>query len=209
MLRDIRQRADQVPVVILTGAGTVPAAVEAMKLGAADFLEKPISSAGLLEAVQTLLARDNPTDPWATGSNRLIDQLAKGMNAVVQSPIDVPTVRAWCVFIGKSESSLYALCEMVDVPAKAALDLARLLRAARCADAGGFRAAIDAADPRTVARLLKRAGISASAVTAPLVADLLKNQQLIADHRVVDRIAFHMQRHPGLGGKFQALEKIP
>ncbi len=37
-----RERQPRVPVVVLTGFGTVGAAVEAMKLGAWDFLEKPV-----------------------------------------------------------------------------------------------------------------------------------------------------------------------
>jgi DNA-binding NtrC family response regulator len=38
--REIRSLAPELPVVFLTGQGTVPIAVEAMKLGAADFVEK-------------------------------------------------------------------------------------------------------------------------------------------------------------------------
>ena len=45
------------PVVVLTGYGTVQAAVEAMKLGAADFLEKPIELEPLFRLVDTLAGR--------------------------------------------------------------------------------------------------------------------------------------------------------
>ena len=38
-------------VVVLTGHGAVPEAVEAMKLGAADFLEKPYPAQSLLQAI--------------------------------------------------------------------------------------------------------------------------------------------------------------
>ena len=45
-------------VIFLTGQGSIPAAVEAMRGGAVDFLTKPVEAADLLAAVRTALARD-------------------------------------------------------------------------------------------------------------------------------------------------------
>lgn len=53
-----RARWPQVPVVVLTGFGSVPAAVEAMKLGAADFLEKPVEIDELSRLVRRLLGSE-------------------------------------------------------------------------------------------------------------------------------------------------------
>lgn len=47
------------PVVFLTGHGTVPTSVRAMKGGAIDFLEKPIEPDRLIEVVEEALARDD------------------------------------------------------------------------------------------------------------------------------------------------------
>ena len=44
VLRTIRERDETVPVVMISGHGTVSTAVEATKLGAFDFLEKPLST---------------------------------------------------------------------------------------------------------------------------------------------------------------------
>src|SRR5690554_6358339 len=44
------------PVVMMSGHGTVDAAVEATRLGAVDFVEKPVSLAKLLRVVQSALA---------------------------------------------------------------------------------------------------------------------------------------------------------
>jgi len=47
-----------VPVVVMTAFGTVSAAVEAMKLGATDFLEKPVSIDRLESLVAELVAKE-------------------------------------------------------------------------------------------------------------------------------------------------------
>jgi len=54
VLRTMRHGGDLTPVVVLTGAGTVATAVEAMKLGVVDFLEKPVRLAKLTTVVDSL-----------------------------------------------------------------------------------------------------------------------------------------------------------
>jgi FixJ family two-component response regulator len=51
-------RQVSLPVIFLTGYGTVPASVRAMKAGAIDFLEKPADDQTLLDAVHKALERD-------------------------------------------------------------------------------------------------------------------------------------------------------
>jgi FixJ family two-component response regulator len=51
-------RQVSLPVIFLTGYGTVPASVRAMKAGAVDFLEKPVNDQTLLDAVHKALERD-------------------------------------------------------------------------------------------------------------------------------------------------------
>jgi DNA-binding response OmpR family regulator len=57
VLRHVRDAGDDTPVVIVTAHGDVPNAVEAMKLGAIDFLAKPLSPAALRKAALEVLAR--------------------------------------------------------------------------------------------------------------------------------------------------------
>ena len=46
----------RLPVVVITGHGDVPIMVEALKAGAADFIEKPFDDNAVLGAVRTVLA---------------------------------------------------------------------------------------------------------------------------------------------------------
>jgi FixJ family two-component response regulator len=51
----LAEQAPLLPVIFLTGHGDILASVRAMKAGAADFLQKPVSGKVLLEAVQRAL----------------------------------------------------------------------------------------------------------------------------------------------------------
>ena len=60
MLRRLKAQHCRFPVIIMTGHGDVPLAVEAMKLGAVDFLEKPFDDSVLISMVQSGLRRAEP-----------------------------------------------------------------------------------------------------------------------------------------------------
>jgi len=57
LLRRLRELKIDVPVIVITGHGDVPLAVEAMKIGAVDFLEKPFDDEVLLASVRGALSR--------------------------------------------------------------------------------------------------------------------------------------------------------
>ena len=56
LLREWADAGELVPVVMMSGHGTVDTAVEATRLGAIDYLEKPVSLAKLLRTVNKALA---------------------------------------------------------------------------------------------------------------------------------------------------------
>jgi two-component system response regulator FixJ len=59
LLRRLRELKLGIPVIVITGHGDVPLAVEAMKLGALDFLEKPFDDELLLASVRSALDKLN------------------------------------------------------------------------------------------------------------------------------------------------------
>ncbi|MBX9828447.1 MAG: response regulator transcription factor FixJ [Xanthobacteraceae bacterium] len=56
LLKRLRELNCTIPVIVITGHGDVPLAVEAMKYGASDFLEKPFDDDLILAAVRTALS---------------------------------------------------------------------------------------------------------------------------------------------------------
>jgi len=77
------------PVVMMSGHGTIDTAVEATRLGAADFLEKPVSLAKLIDTVSkaikrgVALPRRTPgMDLSALGKSQLILELKKRLTQI-------------------------------------------------------------------------------------------------------------------------------
>jgi len=68
VLQSLRQTGINVPVVIITAYGTVPDAVAAMKLGAIDFLGKPLSPVVLRQVVADVIERQGPAKSGTPGS---------------------------------------------------------------------------------------------------------------------------------------------
>ena len=55
-IRRLKARGIALPVIVMTGHGGVHLAVEAMKAGALDFIEKPFDDATILDAIRAALA---------------------------------------------------------------------------------------------------------------------------------------------------------
>ena len=91
----LRANHIDIPVIVLSGHGNIPAVVESMKLGAAEFLEKPVDDRTLVARVRELLqaetARYNEKektreirDTFATLTERekeVVELLASGLSS--------------------------------------------------------------------------------------------------------------------------------
>jgi DNA-binding response OmpR family regulator len=63
VLRQLRDASNNVPVVIVTAHGSIPDAVEAMKLGAIDFVSKPLRPEPLRKVVGEVVHRHAAAEP--------------------------------------------------------------------------------------------------------------------------------------------------
>ena len=89
LLKRVRELRPEVEVVMITGHGSVEKAVEAMRLGAYDFIQKPLDSAALLRTVAKALEKQR----LATENRQLRHQLQqrRGVDALIG---DSPAMRA-------------------------------------------------------------------------------------------------------------------
>ena len=62
LVKHLKGRGVGLPVIVITGHGDVPLAVEAMRAGVLDFIEKPFDDEVLLRSIRTALAAQSKTD---------------------------------------------------------------------------------------------------------------------------------------------------
>jgi two-component system response regulator FixJ len=70
----------KLPVIVMTGHGDVPLAVEAMKLGALDFLEKPFNDERLLSMIEVALSQNES----ASKADALVTELVARAASLTQ-----------------------------------------------------------------------------------------------------------------------------
>lgn len=73
---ELRRRKATLPIIVLTGHGTVPTSVRALKAGAVDFLQKPAPPKMLLERVRAAIELDRQTRATAAEGAAVTEQLA-------------------------------------------------------------------------------------------------------------------------------------
>lgn len=76
----LRKRKVEIPVIIITGHADVPTAVQAMKSGAIDFIEKPFDSEELLERIHRCLegeAKRRSNDDWKIQATERLARLTR------------------------------------------------------------------------------------------------------------------------------------
>ena len=103
LLSSIQHRAANVPVLLMSGHGDIPMAIEAMKLGAFDFLEKPLNASELVEKLDLALAQcqhyspatldddqdsDLPIESVVIGQSKAMDTIRKQVLALAHTGVD-------------------------------------------------------------------------------------------------------------------------
>ena len=68
----LAKAGNTLPIIFITGHGTVPMSVKAMKAGAIDFLEKPFEDQALLDLIQHAIERDKITQKENTLKSEIL-----------------------------------------------------------------------------------------------------------------------------------------
>src|SRR5690554_7688969 len=89
LLQQLHEQDAELPVLLITGHGDVPLAVQAMRAGAYDFLEKPFASEQLLDSVRRALdlrrlVLDNRSLRLALAERQQLDVRLLGRSPVMQ-----------------------------------------------------------------------------------------------------------------------------
>jgi two-component system CheB/CheR fusion protein len=87
LLRRLSEAGHRLPAIMITGRGDVPTAVQAMKAGALDFIEKPISHAELIASVEHALelSRDsNKLSAWQEDAANRVASLTPRQRQIME-----------------------------------------------------------------------------------------------------------------------------
>lgn len=86
LLKYLSENKIAFPVIVITGHGDVPLAVEAMKSGASDFIEKPFDEISIIDAVRKALARSEHISSHSAGPEiaRKLESLSKREREVLE-----------------------------------------------------------------------------------------------------------------------------
>ncbi len=189
-MRQLRTLGFSAPSIVVTGFGTIESAVTAIKMGAVDYLQKPLRGDALTNAVRDALAssagsRVGESCVRADGVRRW----AAAVAAVVVSKRDPRNLADWSRIRGVAPDTLRTWCRTASLLPKPSLDLARILRAVRLGRLQGWppERLLDVADRRTRQRLFTAAGL-APGDAAPTVDEVLVNQSLITDPLAIDEL---------------------
>lgn len=132
LLQQLQQFDAQLPVLLITGHGDVPLAVQAMRIGAYDFLQKPFASELLLDSVRRALevrrlVLENRSLRLALTEQRLLGERLLGNSAVIQRLREqvsaLATIQADVLILGETGSgkevvarALHDLSSRCDAP---------------------------------------------------------------------------------------------
>jgi two-component system response regulator FixJ len=141
LLKKLKDLKIDVPVILITGHGDVPLAVEAMKIGAADFFEKPFDDEVLLQAVRSACNQQGSKDKHqaeraeidsrlATLSNREREVLQGLVRGLANKQI------AFDLGISPRTVEIYRANLMTKMHASSLSDLVRMALIADILDAG-------------------------------------------------------------------------
>ncbi|WP_442046783.1 response regulator FixJ [Novosphingobium sp. YAF33] len=125
-----------VPVIVVTGHADVPLAIQAMKAGVADFIEKPFDDEVMLSAIRNALARTAGDAASAAERQAILDRIAtlsprerEVMDGLVAGQANKAI--AYDLEISARTVEVYRANVMMKMQAKTLSDLVRMVTIAR------------------------------------------------------------------------------
>jgi len=76
LVEELKRRGAAVPVIVITGHADVPLAIQAMKAGVADFIEKPFDDEVMLAAIRNALAQQAGDEQAQAERQQLLARIA-------------------------------------------------------------------------------------------------------------------------------------
>jgi two-component system, LuxR family, response regulator FixJ len=89
ILRELNAQNYGSPIFIISGQGDIPMAVEAIKNGALDFIEKPFDADTVVERVRNAIAAWAKRDATAVAANELLSSNFPGRNLLTPRELEV------------------------------------------------------------------------------------------------------------------------
>jgi two-component system response regulator FixJ len=142
LLRELKRLAPALPVIVMTGHADVPLAVEAMKLGAFDFIEKPFDDEVLLASVQNALGQHQKESKRGAERSRIHERLTS-LTARERQVLDglvlghANKTIAFDLGISPRTVEIYRANVMTKMEAASLSDLVRMALAAGLLDSAG------------------------------------------------------------------------
>jgi two-component system response regulator FixJ len=127
------------PVIVITGHADVPMAIEAMKQGVSDFIEKPFADDAILEAIRTALSRQDARDEARrerAGIRSRIEALSQREREVLDGLFEGHANKVIAFDLGISDRTveIYRANVMTKMGARTLSELVRMVTIARLSD---------------------------------------------------------------------------
>lgn len=132
----LKQRHVAVPVIVITGHADVPLAIQAMKAGAADFIEKPFDDGTMLTAIRKALAQKAGGEQLQAERNEVLGRIAL-LSAREREVVDglvagkANKTIAFDLDISPRTVEVYRANAMMKMQAKTLSDLVRMMTIAQ------------------------------------------------------------------------------
>jgi two-component system, LuxR family, response regulator FixJ len=107
--QEIKARGIEMPIVFITGYGDVQMAVEAMKSGAVDFVQKPFRDQDLLDCINVALQKDRDVRnerAGATAARKRLDTLTPRESEVLEKVVQGCANKVIAMDLGVSQRTV-------------------------------------------------------------------------------------------------------